>query len=134
VHLGRAKQQPAAHEQGTVLIANMPPTKGRAARHKPAPPLSPVVTSTRRCPSLTHADLTCPCLLPPSYDFNSCSNEACWNSTIAPVAAKVPVVVTECGFKVPYAQQLWAWLQQRDISYLAWVWNTWYVRPRTVDC
>ena len=59
-------------------------------------------------------------------DFNACHDEACWSRTISPVAAKVPVVVTECGFSIPWAQGLWGWIEQQrgSISYLAWTWNT----------
>ena len=59
-------------------------------------------------------------------DFNACHDESCWSRTISPVAAKVPVVVTECGFSIPWAQGLWRWIEQQhgSISYLAWTWNT----------
>ncbi|MDQ0936956.1 hypothetical protein [Streptomyces turgidiscabies] len=32
-----------------------------------------------------------------SYTFNSCSSEACWNSTLAPVAVQVPLAAGEIG-------------------------------------
>ncbi len=32
-----------------------------------------------------------------SYNFNTCSNQSCWTSQIAPVAASVPVVAGEIG-------------------------------------
>ena len=59
-------------------------------------------------------------------DFNACHDVDCWSRTISPVAAKVPVVVTECGFSIPWAQGLWRWIEQQrgSISYLAWTWNT----------
>jgi hypothetical protein len=64
-----------------------------------------------------------------SYDFNSCASELCWDATVAPVAAKVPVVVTECGFKPSYVccdlNTLWPYLERKGISYLAWSWNDW---------
>lgn len=31
------------------------------------------------------------------YNFNSCSNESCWDDTLAPVAAQVPLVAGEIG-------------------------------------
>ena len=62
-----------------------------------------------------------------AYDFNSCHTQSCWESTIAPVAAQVPVVVTESGFDPAWAVGLWSWIEEQrgSISYLAWVWNTW---------
>jgi hypothetical protein len=62
-----------------------------------------------------------------AYDFNGCHDEACWERTITPVANKVPVVVTECGFDVSWAKGLWSWIEKQNgtISYLAWVWNVW---------
>ena len=32
-----------------------------------------------------------------SYNFNACSNQSCWTSQVAPVAASVPVVAGEIG-------------------------------------
>jgi endoglucanase len=63
-----------------------------------------------------------------SYNFNSCSSSSCWDSQIAPVAAKVPLVAGEigendCGHS--YVDGLMSWLDQHAASYLAWTWNTW---------
>merc|ERR1712113_1359680 len=60
-----------------------------------------------------------------SYDFNACNVESCWEGTVAPIAVKFPVIVTESGFKIDYVQKLWPWLEQNKISYMAWTWNTW---------
>jgi endoglucanase len=62
-----------------------------------------------------------------AYDFNSCHDQHCWEQTISPVAARVPVVVTECGFDISWTEGLWAWIEKQHgaISYLAWTWNTW---------
>jgi endoglucanase len=63
-----------------------------------------------------------------SYNFNYCNTATCWDSTIAPVAAAVPVVVAEmgendCGHS--YIDTLMNWLDGKGISYLGWTWNTW---------
>lgn len=54
-----------------------------------------------------------------SYDFNACNAQSCWESTIAPVAAEFPIMVTESGFSIEYVQKLWPWLEKQGISYLA---------------
>jgi endoglucanase len=62
-----------------------------------------------------------------SYNFNSCSNESCWNSQVAPVMAKVPVIVGEIGENDcadDYIDPLMSWLDSKSTSYLAWSWNT----------
>jgi hypothetical protein len=63
-----------------------------------------------------------------SYNFNTCSNQSCWTSQIAPVAASVPVVAGEIGENDcggSYINSLTSWLDSAGISYLAWTWNTW---------
>ncbi|HZI44818.1 MAG TPA: cellulase family glycosylhydrolase, partial [Ilumatobacter sp.] len=62
------------------------------------------------------------------YNFNACSNIACFDSTGAPVAAQVPLVVTETGMNscdATFSNMVLGWLDARDIGYLAWAWNTW---------
>jgi hypothetical protein len=62
-----------------------------------------------------------------SYSFNSCASLSCWNSQIAPVIAKVPVIVGEMGENNcadTYIDPLMKWLDARSTSYLAWAWNT----------
>jgi endoglucanase len=61
-----------------------------------------------------------------SYSFNSCNAVSCWNSEVAPVIAKVPVIVGELGEKDcadTYVDPLTAWLDSKSTSYLAWSWN-----------
>ena len=60
------------------------------------------------------------------YNFSGCNTAACWNATVAPVAATVPVVTGEVGetdcssaFTNSYA----AWADAHGISYLAWAWD-----------
>jgi hypothetical protein len=63
-----------------------------------------------------------------SYNFNTCSNQSCWTSQVAPVAAKVPVVAGEIGENDcagSYINPLMTWLDSQGISYLAWTWNNW---------
>lgn len=62
------------------------------------------------------------------YNFNSCANESCWNSTLAPVAAQVPLVAGEIGENTcshGFVDQVMKWFDDRGLSYLGWTWNTW---------
>lgn len=62
-----------------------------------------------------------------SYNFNGCTDESCWNSQVAPVIAKVPVIVGEIGENDcadDYIKPLMNWLDSKSTSYLAWSWNT----------
>lgn len=62
------------------------------------------------------------------YNFNSCSSSSCWNSTIAPVAAQVPLVTGEMGENDcahGFIDQVMSWLDSHQLSYLGWTWNTW---------
>jgi endoglucanase len=61
-----------------------------------------------------------------SYNFNTCSNKACWVSQVKPVIAKVPVIAGEIGENDcadGYVRPLMKWLDSRSTSYLAWAWN-----------
>lgn len=60
-----------------------------------------------------------------SYPGNACATPDCWRSTVAPVAASVPVVATEIGQKDcrhDYVDALMRWLDERGVGYLAWAW------------
>ena len=62
-----------------------------------------------------------------SYNFNECITQDCWDATIAPIAAKYPVITGELGendCNSDYVTPLMQWLDQHEISYLAWEWNT----------
>jgi endoglucanase len=62
------------------------------------------------------------------YNFNTCSNESCWDSTLAPVAAQVPLVAGEIGENTcghAFVDRVMAWFDARAQSYLGWTWNTW---------
>ncbi|MGZ4618973.1 MAG: cellulase family glycosylhydrolase, partial [Frankiaceae bacterium] len=63
-----------------------------------------------------------------SYDHNACAPSSCWDAEITPVAAAVPLVVSEFGqggCAADYVNTLLSWLDARHASYLAWTWNTW---------
>lgn len=65
-----------------------------------------------------------------TYNFNACSNTSCWDSQVAPVAAKVPVQAGEIGqdsCNHDYIDQVMKWLDAHSIGYLAWTWNPWGV-------
>jgi hypothetical protein len=62
------------------------------------------------------------------YDFNACSARACWDATAAPVAERVPLVLGELGDATSgaaFVTALMDWMDARQGSYLAWVWNVW---------
>lgn len=62
------------------------------------------------------------------YNFNSCANAGCWNATLAPVAAKVPLVAGEIGENTcshGFIDTVMKWLDEHQASYLGWTWNTW---------
>ncbi|HEV2376611.1 MAG TPA: cellulase family glycosylhydrolase [Streptosporangiaceae bacterium] len=63
-----------------------------------------------------------------SYNFNPCDNQSCWQTQIAPVIAKVPVITGELGqsgCNDSYINSLMLWLDTESASYLAWTWDTW---------
>ncbi len=62
------------------------------------------------------------------FDTNPCNSTTCWNNTLAPVAAQVPLVIDEigesdCGHA--FIDGLMSWSDSLDLSYLAWTWDTW---------
>ncbi len=65
------------------------------------------------------------------YNFNTCSTRQCWDATVAPVAAKVPVVTGELGENdcaSGFVDGYLPWADAHGISYLAWTWDTWDCR------
>jgi len=61
-----------------------------------------------------------------SYSFNACINQGCWDSTIAPIAQKYPVITGELGendCNHGYIDSLLPYLDSKGVSYLAWTWN-----------
>lgn len=62
------------------------------------------------------------------YNFNTCASSSCWDSTLAPVAAQVPLVAGEIGENTcghGFIDSFMAWLDTHGSSYLGWTWNTW---------
>jgi endoglucanase len=63
-----------------------------------------------------------------SYNFNVCSNVKCWERTLAPVNAEVPLVAGEIGQNDcahDYIDRLMTWLDGQGVGYLAWTWDAW---------
>lgn len=60
------------------------------------------------------------------YNFSECNTAACWNQTIAPVAAQVPVVTGELGENdcaQAFVDSYMAWADAAGVSYLGWTWD-----------
>jgi endoglucanase len=60
------------------------------------------------------------------YNPSGCNTLSCWNSVIAPVAAKVPVVTGELGeydCTSSFIDSYMAWADAHGVSYLAWAWD-----------
>lgn len=60
------------------------------------------------------------------YNFNICNTSACWNQTVAPVAARVPLVVAEVGnnqCEGTFNKSVMDFAQNLKQGYLAWVWT-----------
>ncbi len=62
------------------------------------------------------------------YNFNSCSSTSCFDSQLAPVAAQVPLTLSEigendCGHG--FIDTVMNWADAHGVGYLGWTWNTW---------
>jgi endoglucanase len=60
-----------------------------------------------------------------NYSHQICHTQACWDATIAPIAAQVPVVSGEFGANdcsTAHVKAFMDWADQRDIGYLIWAW------------
>jgi endoglucanase len=62
------------------------------------------------------------------YNFNSCSSTSCYDAQLAPVAAQVPLTLSEigendCGHG--FVDTLMNWADAHGVGYLGWTWNTW---------
>jgi hypothetical protein len=63
-----------------------------------------------------------------SYSNNTCNTQSCWTSQVAPVMAKVPVIVGEMGegdCAGTYIDPLTTWLESENTGFLAWTWDAW---------
>ncbi|BFU43872.1 cellulose binding domain-containing protein [Krasilnikovia sp. MM14-A1004] len=62
------------------------------------------------------------------YNFNACATTACWTSQYGPVAARVPLTLSEIGENDcahGFVDGLMDWADARGVGYLGWTWNTW---------
>src|SRR5213082_1738589 len=62
------------------------------------------------------------------YNFSWCNTVACWDADAAPVAQQVPLVLGELGQNdggSAFVTALMDWMDARQGSYLAWVWDVW---------
>ena len=62
-----------------------------------------------------------------TYNFSGCDTTACWNRTIAPLAARIPVVTGEfgeSGCTDGYALRYMRWADAHGVSYLGWAWDS----------
>ena len=62
------------------------------------------------------------------YNFSWCNTLACWNATADTVSKVVPLVLGELGENdrgSAFVTSLMDWMDARQGSYLAWVWDTW---------
>ena len=62
------------------------------------------------------------------YNFSWCTTSTCWDSEAAPVAQQVPLVLGELGQDdggSVFVDSLMDWMDARQASYLAWVWDVW---------
>jgi endoglucanase len=65
------------------------------------------------------------------YNFNSCANTSCWNSQLAPIAAQVPLTISEIGENDcahGFVDGLMSWADSHGVGYLGWTWNAWDCR------
>jgi hypothetical protein len=70
-----------------------------------------------------------------SYGSNTCNTQSCWTSQVAPVIAKVPVIVGEMGESDcggSYLDSLTSWLAAESTGYLAWTWDAWGSCPNVL--
>jgi endoglucanase len=62
------------------------------------------------------------------YNFNACVSTSCWDSQWAPVAAQVPLTISEIGENTcahSFIDQVMSWADAHGVGYLGWTWNTW---------
>jgi hypothetical protein len=64
------------------------------------------------------------------YNFSWCATQACWDSTAAPVAQQVPLVLGELGQNdrgSAFVTALMDWMDARQggAGYLGWSWDVW---------
>jgi hypothetical protein len=61
-----------------------------------------------------------------TYNWTACTTLACWDASVLPVAAIVPVVTGEFGendCSASYIDKYMQWADEHAISYVAWSWE-----------
>jgi hypothetical protein len=62
------------------------------------------------------------------YNFNTCSSTSCYDSQLTPVAASVPLTLSEIGENDcahGFVDTLMSWADSHSVGYLGWTWNNW---------
>lgn len=62
-----------------------------------------------------------------AYNFSGCRAADCWDATVAPVAERHPVLLTEVGeddCATGFLDEVLPWADRHEVGYLAWSWNT----------
>ncbi|MFI5916817.1 ricin-type beta-trefoil lectin domain protein [Dactylosporangium sp. NPDC051541] len=62
------------------------------------------------------------------YNFNSCASTSCYDSQLAPVAAQVPLTLSEIGENdcgSGFVGTIMNWADAHSVGYLGWTWNNW---------
>jgi hypothetical protein len=62
------------------------------------------------------------------YNFNTCASTSCFDSQLAPVAAQVPLTLSEIGendCSHGFVDTLMNWADSHSVGYLGWTWNNW---------
>jgi len=71
-----------------------------------------------------------------SYDFKECATAACWDSVLAPIADRVPVLTGELGATEPtqsdYVSTYLAWADAHQVGSLFWVWADHHTDPMSL--
>jgi hypothetical protein len=60
------------------------------------------------------------------YNDGACNTQSCWDSSISPVAAMVPVITGELGERDcahTFIDSYMAWADPLKVNYLGWAWN-----------
>jgi uncharacterized protein YbdZ (MbtH family) len=59
------------------------------------------------------------------YSFNACTGPECWNREVAPIAAHVPLIISEFGSddcRPRFAESVLDWADRHGASYTGWAW------------
>ena len=62
------------------------------------------------------------------YNFNACVSSSCWDSNWGPVAAAVPLTLSEIGendCNSSFINTVMSWADAHGVGYLGWTWNNW---------